>query len=676
MSLRALIDKGKSLEPHRVHWKADSSSPVCTDASCGKEFNPFSRRKHHCRMCGYLFCQDCLFLERRLNVRAQPDPDEGVPSRVCRACFFDPAKPEETGNVFNRTEEFKRKRKAYNGSTNHERLDMQKLVKNLSSVQQFGVDFAKDKYVRWESDDKVRSCGCPGCSYCAQGDEAPTPCGRSFKGVSEGKHHCRLCGKIFCDGCSRQRVALPPISDIYRYIDGHAVAAEKAQPAADGPSDAAGKQLRACEQCFNNCTRHVLLPIAVKKGVEGVKKAPVYCMYHKACEQRDALSNMLSSSQKCSAAEWAAVSDALRLQLHWARETVERLAQMSKETRGGGEGALVKSMELHFSAILRDEFLPRFKQLQAKFDGVRASEEEFQQQQQQQQQQHDDEAQLDCKPLPVQSVDDVADTNSGAAEEEERQAAKTAEGSDPSPSAAAAATAAAAAAAAAANPKPASKPLKAELTALFSMFGKASRPDAPPAQSYGGRNAGSFNTRNLQGKVSLGAEEGERWTSGASSRRAASRATMPEYLELRVLKGYADGFEAFLGSEGQFTAEEFVQWCACEECSAPLSDASHALAVGAAIAGQGFFKAVDAGDKIMIFGDKSDLVWYFTGKWAGTPVQWSPPASDEADSFLSDSTPAPVSLMSSPARRIQQSLALNLSPAKSVSSLDVIDDVS
>jgi hypothetical protein len=119
-----------------------------------------------------------------------------------------------------------------------------------------------------------------------------------------------------------------------------------------------------------------------------------------------------------------------------------------------------------------------------------------------------------------------------------------------------------------------------------------------------------------------------------------------------------------------------VQWCACEECSAPLSDASHALAVGAAIAGQGFFNAVDAGDKIMIFGDKSDLVWYFTGKWAGTPVQWSPPASDEADSFLSDSTPAPVSLMSSPARRIQQSLALNLSPAKSVSSLDVIDDVS
>jgi hypothetical protein len=128
----ALVDKGKAPEISKLHWKADSSSQVCTDASCRKEFNPFSRRKHHCRLCGHLFCQDCLFLERRLNQKAKPDPD-GLPSRVCRGCFFDPIVPHEVGNVFDRTADFKSKRKAY-GDMNDESKRLQKLVKNMSHV--------------------------------------------------------------------------------------------------------------------------------------------------------------------------------------------------------------------------------------------------------------------------------------------------------------------------------------------------------------------------------------------------------------------------------------------------------------------------------------------------------------------------------------------------------------
>lgn len=47
-------------EPTRAHWKPDSSRFNC--AQCGKIFNYLTgtRRKHHCRACGDIFCGDCL----------------------------------------------------------------------------------------------------------------------------------------------------------------------------------------------------------------------------------------------------------------------------------------------------------------------------------------------------------------------------------------------------------------------------------------------------------------------------------------------------------------------------------------------------------------------------------------------------------------------------------------
>lgn len=33
-------------------------------------------------------------------------------------------------------------------------------------------------------------------------------CGRAF-GIFVRRHHCRLCGNVFCDGCTQQRAYLP-----------------------------------------------------------------------------------------------------------------------------------------------------------------------------------------------------------------------------------------------------------------------------------------------------------------------------------------------------------------------------------------------------------------------------------------------------------------------------------
>jgi predicted Fe-S protein YdhL (DUF1289 family) len=217
------------------------------DPKCGKEFNPFTRRKHHCRQCGCLFCQDCLFLERRLNLKAEPD-HEGIPSRVCRGCFFDPSKPDELGNWISRTEKFIKKRNVVRKETDIDtsKVQMMRVVKNLPG---------NDKWVPWESDDKVRACGCAGCSYCAI-DKPNGPCGRSFKGVSEGKHHCRLCGKIFCHGCSRYRLALPSISDVTKYVP-----KKLEKPAEDSVVNGSaedkekGPKCASCSKIFNRFVR-------------------------------------------------------------------------------------------------------------------------------------------------------------------------------------------------------------------------------------------------------------------------------------------------------------------------------------------------------------------------------------------------------------------------------------
>ncbi|KAJ3416637.1 hypothetical protein HDV05_000919 [Chytridiales sp. JEL 0842] len=81
--------------PTRAHWKPDSSSPHCE--SCQTLFNLLTRR-HHCRVCGGLFCGPCSSHLARLDQSAKPHP-AGVLSRICSGCFhtFERLKREETG---------------------------------------------------------------------------------------------------------------------------------------------------------------------------------------------------------------------------------------------------------------------------------------------------------------------------------------------------------------------------------------------------------------------------------------------------------------------------------------------------------------------------------------------------------------------------------------------------
>lgn len=64
----------------KAHWAKDETAKTCR--VCAAEFS-FSRRRHHCRNCGYIFCEDCSF-------RTQPVPNRNItaPVRVCDDCYF------------------------------------------------------------------------------------------------------------------------------------------------------------------------------------------------------------------------------------------------------------------------------------------------------------------------------------------------------------------------------------------------------------------------------------------------------------------------------------------------------------------------------------------------------------------------------------------------------------
>ncbi|CAK9435463.1 uncharacterized protein LODBEIA_P01900 [Lodderomyces beijingensis] len=73
--------------PTRKHWLKDESVQKCGIESCGKEFNFFERR-HHCRKCGGIFCNEHTSHSLSINHMAQfTTGGRGTLSKVCDNCI-------------------------------------------------------------------------------------------------------------------------------------------------------------------------------------------------------------------------------------------------------------------------------------------------------------------------------------------------------------------------------------------------------------------------------------------------------------------------------------------------------------------------------------------------------------------------------------------------------------
>ncbi|KAJ4304206.1 Zn finger protein [Collariella sp. IMI 366227] len=71
--------------PTRKHWKPDQESTMCDHATCKRYFSYFTRR-HHCRKCGNIFCDQHSAFEIPLDQDANFNP-RGIPSRACGHCY-------------------------------------------------------------------------------------------------------------------------------------------------------------------------------------------------------------------------------------------------------------------------------------------------------------------------------------------------------------------------------------------------------------------------------------------------------------------------------------------------------------------------------------------------------------------------------------------------------------
>ena len=223
----------RSSKPDKKHWVSDSKTTHCAHAGCGKVFDRFGLsgvRRHHCRVCGRVFCGEHSAHRLRLNSSAQYDAT-GEPQRVCEGCFRAAQEPEKpasslahTALVLNTvagavtardlTSAFKERRARHNS----EQRERTQRVADAYGLLAQAVD--PKQVVAWEADGHVKS-----CSVCARG----------FTQLLR-RHHCRLCGSVVCERCSAHRKPA-----------GVAVARASASDLNAPPP--ALPSVRACERC-------------------------------------------------------------------------------------------------------------------------------------------------------------------------------------------------------------------------------------------------------------------------------------------------------------------------------------------------------------------------------------------------------------------------------------------
>lgn len=77
-----------TFERQIVPWQADESSHSCP--FCAQSFTRLQRRKHHCRLCGRLTCQDCL-ASKEIPLRLVDGQVQSIKNcRTCHSLLFRP----------------------------------------------------------------------------------------------------------------------------------------------------------------------------------------------------------------------------------------------------------------------------------------------------------------------------------------------------------------------------------------------------------------------------------------------------------------------------------------------------------------------------------------------------------------------------------------------------------
>lgn len=157
------------------YWVKNSEIIKC--GLCPLEFTPLDT-KHHCRMCGGGFCENCAAEKKVVPTWGSS------PVRVCKKCFEEGSPTAQT--MHNPPEVTVRKI----GEAVHSTLG---IVANVAVNFPLGIikDTARPTY--WVADHLLKEC------FVCQNEFGP----------KLSIHHCRACGEGVCDGCSKSRKPVP-----------------------------------------------------------------------------------------------------------------------------------------------------------------------------------------------------------------------------------------------------------------------------------------------------------------------------------------------------------------------------------------------------------------------------------------------------------------------------------
>ena len=209
----------------KQHWVSDVKATHCALAGCGKPFNMRVRR-HHCRMCGLVFCDEHSSRRLRLGPDSKPS-DTGEMQRVCDGCVLaqqahseptEAVRPVASGTALRLhvagevsardvTLSFSTRRAAHNAEKRKLTVPLVEAYSRLCQLNGAntlipGIPGAGGKrVVAWEADAAASSCAM---------------CHRGFTQLLR-KHHCRLCGLVVCGDCSAKRSTFNPEDGSFLY---------------------------------------------------------------------------------------------------------------------------------------------------------------------------------------------------------------------------------------------------------------------------------------------------------------------------------------------------------------------------------------------------------------------------------------------------------------------------
>lgn len=98
ISLTGILVPFKTSDPFQIaheRWQDDASASTCTLSGCTVEFGIINRR-HHCRLCGQIFCASHSRNRMGVSLVTYSRDDSAAKVRVCDDCFQSAADIEES----------------------------------------------------------------------------------------------------------------------------------------------------------------------------------------------------------------------------------------------------------------------------------------------------------------------------------------------------------------------------------------------------------------------------------------------------------------------------------------------------------------------------------------------------------------------------------------------------